>query len=74
MNQFVTEVTRGAGSAFTERKNDKMYCAVIDKIGMDVILSNIKRYFEGWHLVTRKTEWEQRFRTAIWEIKREIEK
>lgn len=56
------------------RKNDKMYCAVIDKIGMDVILNNIKRYFEGWHLVTRKTEWEQRFRTAIWEIKREIEK
>lgn len=56
------------------RKNDKMYCSVIDKIGMDVILNNIKKYFEGWHLVTRKTEWEQRFRTAIWEIKREIEK
>ena len=56
------------------RKNDKMYCSVIDKIGIDAILNNIKRYFESYQLITRKTEWEQRFRTAIWEIKREIEK
>ena len=52
------------------RKNDKANSALVDELGMDVICQNIKSYFEGWQVVTRKTDWENRFRTAIWEIKR----
>ena len=53
------------------RKNDKANSALIDELGIDVICQNIKSYFEGWQVVTRKTDWENRFRTAIWEIKRQ---
>ena len=53
------------------RKNDKANSELIDELGMDVICQNIKSYFEGWQVVTRKTDWENRFRTAIWEIKRQ---
>ena len=53
------------------RKNDKANSELIDELGMDVICQNIKSYFEGWQVVTRKTDWENRFRAAIWEIKRQ---
>ena len=53
------------------RKNDKANSALVDELGMDVICQNIKSYFEGWQVVTRRTDWENRFRTAIWEIKRQ---
>lgn len=36
------------------------------------LLQQLKDYFEGWQLVTRKTDWENRFRSAIWEIKRKM--
>lgn len=52
------------------RKNDRANSALVDEIGIGTICENIKDYFKGWQLVTRKTEWENRFRTAIWEIKR----
>lgn len=54
------------------RKNDKANSSLIDELSIKVICENIKDYFEGWQLVTRKTEWENRFRTAIWEIKRKL--
>lgn len=54
------------------RKNDKANSSLIDELSIKVICENIKEYFEGWQLVTRKTEWENRFRTAIWEIKRKL--
>lgn len=52
------------------RKNDRANSNLIDELGMKPICENIKDYFQGWNLITRKTEWENRFRTAIWEIKR----
>lgn len=55
------------------RQNDKANSAVIDEIGLETICKHIYKYFNGWHPVTRKTEWENRFRAAIWEIKRGIE-
>ena len=48
--------------------------SLVDELGIKVICENIKDYFEGWQVVTRKTEWENRFRTAIWEIKRKLVK
>lgn len=54
------------------RKNDKANSNLIDELGMKTICENIKDYFEGWQLVTRKTDWENRFRSAIWEIKRKM--
>lgn len=54
------------------RKNDKANSSLVDELGIKVICENIKDYFEGWQVVTRKTEWENRFRTAIWEIKRKL--
>lgn len=53
------------------RKNDKANSALIDELGIDTICQNIKTHFEGWQVVTRKTDWENRFRAAIWEIKRQ---
>lgn len=55
------------------RKNDKANSSLVDEIGLDTICKYIYQFFNGWHPVTRKTEWENRFRTAIWEIKRGIE-
>ena len=52
------------------RKNDRANSALVDEIGIKTICDNIKEYFKGWQLITRKTEWENRFRAAIWEIKR----
>ena len=53
------------------RRNDKANSALIDELGLENICKNIRNYFHGWQVVTRKTEWENRFRTAIWEVKRE---
>ena len=39
------------------RKNDKANSSLVDELGMKVICDNIKDYFEGWQVVTRKTEW-----------------
>lgn len=54
------------------RKNDNANSAIVDELGIDTICKYIFNYFNGWHPVTRKTEWENRFRTALWEIKRAI--
>ena len=54
------------------RLNGKNDSEVIDKLGFDTICKHIHHYFKGHQIVTRKTEWENRFRTAIWEIKRAI--
>ena len=54
------------------RLNGKNDSEVIDKFGFDTICKHIHDYFKGYQIVTRKTEWENRFRTAIWEIKRAI--
>lgn len=53
------------------RRNDKANSALIDELGLDNICKNIRHYFHGWQVVTRKTEWENRFRTLVWEVKRE---
>lgn len=55
------------------RQNDKANSSLIDELGLETICKHIYKFFNGWHPVTRKTEWENRFRTAIWEIKRGIE-
>ena len=55
------------------RKSDPSNSQLIDDLGIDLISKNIKKYFEGWQIVTRKTEWENRFRAAIWEIKRSLQ-
>lgn len=52
-------------------RKDRVYCEEIEKIGFDVIVDNIKSKFDGWQVGTSRIEWEQRFRTAIYEIKRE---
>lgn len=54
------------------RLNGKNDSEVIDKLGFDTICKHIHYYFKGHQIVTRKTEWENRFRVAIWEIKRAI--
>ena len=54
------------------RKNDKANSTLIDELGIDVIKNNIKERFNGWQVTTSKVEWENRFRSAIWEIKRQI--
>ena len=54
------------------RKTDIVYNAIIDRIGLENICNYISRFFEGYHPVTRKTDWERRFRTAIGEIDRKI--
>lgn len=55
---------------YSIRKTDRANSSLIDELGMKTICENIKYYFQGWNLITRKTTWEERFRTAIWEIKR----
>ena len=55
------------------RKNDKANSSLIDELGLETICKHIYNFFNGWHPVTRKTEWENRLRTAIWEIKRGFE-
>lgn len=55
------------------RLNDKANSSLVDEIGIDVICKHIFKFFSGWHPVTRKTEWENRFRAAIWEIKRGLQ-
>ena len=52
------------------RFNDKANSAIIDELGMNTICEYIPTYFQGYQTITRKTEWENRFRAAIWEIKR----
>lgn len=52
------------------RQNDKANSSLVDELGLETICEHIYEFFKGWHPVTRKTEWENRFRAAIWEIKR----
>lgn len=58
---------------FNIRKNDNANSSIVDEIGIETICKHIFKFFNGWHPVTRKTDWENRFRAAIWEIKRGIE-
>lgn len=51
------------------RKNDGAYSQIVDEIGIITIADNIKRYFDGFNIVTRKSEWEQRFRNALFDMK-----
>lgn len=55
------------------RLNDRANSALIDELGIDVISRNIFKQFDGWHPVSQKSVWENRLRTALWEIKRGIE-
>lgn len=52
------------------RLNDRANSALVDELGIDTICKHLFNYFKGYQTVTRKTEWENRFRTAIWEINR----
>lgn len=55
---------------YSIRKNDKANSEIVDTLGIDLISKHIYDQFKGWHPMTRRTEWENRFRTAIWNIKR----
>ena len=59
-----------AAAWYNVRLNGKNDSALVDKFGIDTICKYIHDYFKGYQVVTRKTEWENRFRAAIWEINR----
>ena len=59
-----------ASAWYNIRLKDGANSALVDKFGIDTICKHIHDYFKGWQVVTRKTEWENRFRAAIWEINR----
>ena len=59
-----------ASAWYNIRLKDGANSALVDKFGIDTICKYIFDYFKGWQVITRKTEWENRFRTAIWEINR----
>ena len=59
-----------AAAWYNIRLKDGANSALVDKFGIDTICKHIHDYFKGWQVVTRKTEWENRFRAAIWEINR----
>ena len=52
------------------RKYDKEYSSIFDELGLEKVCQNIKHFFKGHQVVTRKSIWEQRFRTMLCEIKR----
>lgn len=51
------------------RKNDGAYNAIIEEVGMDAICKNIGKFLTGLHQSTKKSVWEERFRTIIWGAK-----
>ena len=51
------------------RKNDGAYNAIIEEVGMDTICKNIGKFLTGLHQSTKKSVWEERFRTIIWGAK-----
>lgn len=55
---------------FNIRKYDKEYSNIFDELGLEKVCQNIKYFFKGHQVVTRKSIWEQRFRTMLCEIKR----
>jgi hypothetical protein len=47
------------------RNKDKVYNEIIDRVGIDNIAKSISECFDGFHPVSRKTTWEEKFRDAI---------
>ena len=58
-----------AAAWYNIRLKDGANSALVDKFGIDTICKHISDYFKDYQIVTRKTEWEYRFRKAIWQIK-----
>ena len=50
------------------RSTDYGYNQYIDTIGLNTICANIKYFFNGKQIVTRKSEWARRFREVIYKI------
>ena len=61
-----------AQSWYNLRKDDMAYCELVDKVGIDKVCEAIKNCWNDLHPVTKRSEWDKRFRYAIYYAKKNL--
>lgn len=51
------------------RNKDHAYSEILSEYGITEFANHLKVYSSGWHPLTRKSEWLERLRSAIWSMK-----